>query len=134
VGELAAQLRLKEPTVSHHLARLQDLGLVSMRAEGTSHRYRLQGETLHRLRRELFTAEQVASIADSVEGEKWERKVLRTYFDGDRLTQIPTTRKKRDVILRWLVTQFDVGVRYPRRGSTRSSSAITPTPPPCAGS
>lgn len=113
VGELAEQLALKEPTVSHHLARLQQLGLVRMRAEGTTHRYGLQSGALHRLSKELFTVEQVASIADNVEGERWERKVLKTYFEGDRLTQIPTMRKKRNVILNWLARQFEPGTRYP---------------------
>ena len=113
VKELAEQLNLKEPTVSHHLARLQELGLVRMRPEGTTHRYQLQAATLHRLSRDLFTPTQVASIADAVEGESWERKILRTYFDGDTLTRIPSTRKKRDVVLKWLVNRFDVGVRYP---------------------
>lgn len=113
VKDLAEQLQLKEPTVSHHLARLQELGLVSMRPEGTTHRYRLQAATLHRLSRELFTPTQVASIADAVEGENWERKVLRTYFDGDTLKSIPSMRKKRDVVLKWLVNRFEPGVRYP---------------------
>jgi DNA-binding transcriptional ArsR family regulator len=113
VGELAEQLNLKEPTVSHHLARLQQLGLVRMRAEGTTHRYQLEKDALHRLSKDLFTVEQVASIADNVEGERWERKVLKTYFDGERLTQIPTMRKKRNVILNWLVGRFEPGTRYP---------------------
>jgi hypothetical protein len=113
VGELAELLDLKEPTISHHLAKLQELDLVQMRAEGTTHRYRLKNETLHRLNRDLFTPEQVASIAENVAGEAWERKVLRTYLVGDQLTKIPDTRKKRDVILKWLVTQFAEGVRYP---------------------
>ena len=76
VGQLSDMLNLKEPTVSHHLAKLQALELVRMRAEGTTHLYRLNSETLHRLNRELFTPEQVASIADNVAGESWERKVL----------------------------------------------------------
>jgi hypothetical protein len=113
VGELAEQLNLKEPTVSHHLAKLQELGLVSMRAEGTTHRYLLQGDALRKLSRELFTPETVASIADNVEAENWERKVLRTYFDGEKLTGIPASRRKRDVVLRWLVSQFEIGIRYP---------------------
>ncbi len=113
VKELAEQLNLKEPTVSHHLARLQELGLVGMRPEGTTHRYQLEAGTLHRLSRELFTPTHVASIADVVEGENWERKVLRTYFDGDTLTGIPSTRKKRDVVLKWFVNRFEPGVRYP---------------------
>ncbi len=113
VGELAQQLRLKEPTVSHHLARLQELGLVRMRSQGTAHHYQIRSEVLHRLSREILTPPQMASIADEVEGERWERKVLRTYFEGDRLTQIPATRKKRNVILNWLATQFEPGVSYP---------------------
>ena len=113
VGELAELLDLKEPTVSHHLAKLQELDLVQMRAEGTTHRYRLKNETLQHLNRDLFTPEQVASIVDNVVGEPWERKVLQTYLIDNQLTKIPDTRKKRDVVLNWLVTQFEEGVRYP---------------------
>ena len=113
VGQLSDMLNLKEPTVSHHLAKLQALELVRMRAQGTTHLYRLNSATLHHLNRELFTPEQVASIADNVVSESWERKVLKTYFEDGRLTKIPDTRKKRDVILNWLVTQFEEGVRYP---------------------
>lgn len=112
VGQLAELLNLKEPTVSHHLAKLQALELVQMQAEGTTHLYRLNSERLHRLNRELFTPEQVASIADNVVTESWERKVLNTYLEDGRLTKIPDIRKKRDVILKWLVTHFEEGVRY----------------------
>ena len=70
VKELAGQLNLKEPTVSHHLARLQELGLVRMRPEGTTHRYQLQAATLHRLSRDLFTPTRVASIADGGGGRE----------------------------------------------------------------
>lgn len=34
VEELAALLQLKEPTVSHHLGKLKELNLVTMRSEG----------------------------------------------------------------------------------------------------
>ncbi|NJL95437.1 MAG: winged helix-turn-helix transcriptional regulator [Anaerolineae bacterium] len=36
VGELAELLDLKEPTISHHLARLRQVGLVNLRAEAPS--------------------------------------------------------------------------------------------------
>ena len=39
-------------------------------------------------------------------------KVLRTYLVGGKLTKVPDVRKKRDVVLRWLVTQFEEGRRY----------------------
>jgi hypothetical protein len=45
----------------------------------------------------------------------WERKVLNNFLNGERLTQIPTTRKKRDVILHWLAEHFERGRAYPER-------------------
>jgi DNA-binding transcriptional ArsR family regulator len=42
VDELATTLKLKPPTVSHHLATLREIGLVDMRAAGTTHVYNFQ--------------------------------------------------------------------------------------------
>ena len=113
VSALAEALALKEPTVSHHLARLHAIGLVSFRAAGTTRFYTLESDALHRVSKDLFTVAKVASIADNVAAEQWERKVLETYFEGERLTSIPTTRKKRNVILDYLATHFIPGERYP---------------------
>lgn len=113
VGELAELLDLKEPTVSHHLAKLHELDLVKMRPEGTVHRYRLNALALQRLNRDFASPAQVASFADNVAGAAWERKVLQTYLVDGQLTKIPDIRKKRDVILRWLVTHFEEETRYP---------------------
>ena len=112
VDELAALLDLRPPTVSHHLAILRELGLVSMRAEGNVHFYRLDEDALRALSREVLSPERVASFADNVEVEAWERKVLRDFFEGERLKEIPASRKKRGVILRRLAHEFQPGTRY----------------------
>jgi hypothetical protein len=44
-----------------------------------------------------------------------DKKVLRTYLVGRRLTQFPNREKRWLVILRWLVTLFEPGVRYTER-------------------
>lgn len=113
VGELAEIVGLKEPTISHHLAKLQAAGLVGMRADGNTHFYRLSSETLHQLSRDLFTPERMVAIGGHEQADAWERKVLGTFLDGERLTKIPAVRKKRDVILRWLAERFEHGRRYP---------------------
>lgn len=113
VEELAAALDLKEPTVSHHLAKLKELGLVNMRREGNTHLYWLDGEALRGMNKEILTPERMASLVDDPEGEAWKRKVLRDFFEGERLKEIPASRKKRGVILRWLAAQFEPGVKYP---------------------
>ena len=120
VEELAALLQLKEPTVSHHLSRLKELNLVSMRPDGNAHLYQLDSDTLHNISKEIFTPARMASLVEEVNIEAWEQKVLKTYIDGDaldsnvivRLTEIPASRKKRLVILKWLVKKFDIGVNY----------------------
>jgi hypothetical protein len=94
------------------LARLRELGLVTMRAEGNTHLYRLDAEALHAISRDVLSLEHVAAFADDLEAEAWQRKVLRDFFEGERLKEIPASRKKRDVILRWLVERFEPGRRY----------------------
>lgn len=112
VEELAVLLRLKAPTVSHHLAKLKELGLVEMRADGNTHLYRLNAETLRQLNKDLLSPEKVASLVDEVGSEPWERKVLHDFFDGARLKEIPASRKKRLVILTWLAGQFEANRTY----------------------
>jgi len=113
VEELASLLDLKAPTVSHHLSRLAELGLVTMRAEGTTHVYSFDKEALRRLSKEFFTPARLTSGLDDPEGLGWDRRILETFLDGDRLKLIPASRKKRQVILRWLAERFEPNVRYP---------------------
>lgn len=115
VEELAALLGLKPPTVSHHLGKLKEQELLRMRAEGTTHVYALDTERLHALNRAVLQQDRVAALADSVEGTAWERKVLRDFFDGERLKSIPASQNKRLVVLRWLAEQFRSDVRYAER-------------------
>ena len=111
VGDLARALALKEPTISHHLAKLQECGLVTMRTDGTSHLYRMNAAALARVGK-AFAPARVAALANETAADAAEEKILRTYLKDGRLTKIPDTRKKRDVVLRWLVTRFQPGARY----------------------
>ncbi|KAF3888975.1 MULTISPECIES: DUF2087 domain-containing protein [Nostocales] len=112
VEELAVLLQLKEPTVSHHLAKLKELNLVTMRPEGNTHLYQLNNQSLEKIGKEIAKPETIASLVEDVDTEAWESKVLGTYIEGDRLKEIPTSRKKRLVILKWLASKFEVGVNY----------------------
>ncbi len=107
VEDLAARLELKEPTVSHHLNKLKELDLVAMRSQGNTHLYKLNADTLSNLNKSLFSREQMASWTKDIHAEAWEDKVLKSYINGDRLTEIPASRKKRQVILKWLVEKFE---------------------------
>lgn len=112
VEKLAALLALKAPTVSHHLAKLKELDLVRMRSDGNTHYYWLNAEALRATNKLLLTPQKMASLVDDVEGDAWERKILRDFFEGTRLKEIPASPKKRSVVLKWLANQFEYGVFY----------------------
>lgn len=112
VEELAAFLGVRPPTVSHHLGKLHRAGLVAMAVDGTSHIYRLEVEGLRRLQRLLPTPESVRELATPQAEDRWQRKVLSDFFVGERLKEIPASRKKRLVILRFLADRFAWDRRY----------------------
>ena len=113
VQELAARMALKEPTVSNHLALLRDVGLVSMRQDGTTHWYALEPKTLSKLAKSLLAPAQLAALKGIEEQPSNDEKVLRNYLTPDgRLKDFPASRKKRRVILVWLARMFDEGRDY----------------------
>jgi hypothetical protein len=116
VQELAALLELKEPTVSHHLAKLKEMDLVAMQVDGNTHLYRLDIDGLQTMNREVmasFTSDKMASLVDDlIEYDNWEKKVLRIFLEGDQIKQVPARLKKRLVVLKWLVSYFEEEKRY----------------------
>lgn len=112
VEEIASLLDLKAPTVSHHLARLKDLKLVTMRSEGNTHLYKLDIEPLRALSKQMLSVETITMEDESINFEAWEKKILTDFFEGERLKEIPASRKKREVVLRWLAERFAHDTRY----------------------
>ncbi|MCC7447197.1 MAG: metalloregulator ArsR/SmtB family transcription factor [Anaerolineae bacterium] len=114
VRELATLLDLKEPTVSQHLNMLKDVGLVAMHPEGNHHFYALNVNALNAMNKDVFNRGNLAALIPNVEDtdDAFERKVFKTFFDGERITQIPTGEKRLMVILKWLANKFEYGVRY----------------------
>lgn len=113
VEELASALEIKQPTVSHHLAKLRMLGIVQLRKEGQTHWYSLDEAMVQGMAKQVLSAEGLAQFAPAESEDGFDRKVLSTFFTADgRLKEIPSQRKKRDVILRRLVAEFEPGRRY----------------------
>lgn len=112
VGELAELLDVKEPTVSHHLAQLKGLDLVTVRPDGTSRFYTLNARALETMGRDIFSARRLNDLVEPEEGPSWEQKVLRAFMDGDRIKELPAKEKKLLVILRWLLDKFEPDRHY----------------------
>lgn len=106
--ELTEALGWKEQTALENVAALRSLGLVSVAQDG---RYRFDIRALYTLNRELLARENVPSPIDDWQDEDT-RRTLRPYFGEERIISLPTNPKKFRMLLDWLVTNFEVGVRY----------------------
>jgi ArsR family transcriptional regulator, arsenate/arsenite/antimonite-responsive transcriptional repressor len=68
VSELVEKLGLSQPTVSKHLQKLREQGLVSVRTHGQHHNYRLQAAPLRELERWVADLLEGDHDADDAEG------------------------------------------------------------------
>lgn len=113
VEQIAEMLKLSSSTVSHHLARLAKVGLVSAKAESYYSIYSLETRALEEMARRLLQHETLPEVAADVDTDAYDRKVLKNYLTADgRLKDFPTQQKKLEVILRHAVKLFEPGVRY----------------------
>jgi DNA-binding transcriptional ArsR family regulator len=116
VEQLSALIGLGESTVSHHLARLAEAGLVSARAEGHYAMYSLRREALSEKARRLLRADRLPDLARGVDLYSFDRKVLASFTGPDgRFAAFPTQEKKFLVLLRHVAKDFQPGVRYSER-------------------
>lgn len=117
--ELTDLLAVGAPTVSHHVAKLVDAGLIAVRRDGQSRVYALDEAALSAMTRLVAPRrdpELPAQASHPDDEEARERaKVMRDFFDGARLKQIPAQRKKRVIILQHLVTRFEPQREYPEK-------------------
>jgi biotin operon repressor len=113
VEELAELLKLKPSTVSHHLARLAEAGLVKSRAESYYSIYQLDQDMLKEKTRSMFSQQELSTVASEVDADAYDKKVIKDYARRDgSLKILPAQRKKLDAILRYVVKAFDMGKRY----------------------
>jgi predicted transcriptional regulator len=113
VEELAELLKLKASTVSHHLARLAEAGLVQARSESYYNVYQLDRSVLEEKARTMFSQGELSNVAAEVDADAYDKKVIRDYARRDgKLKTLPAQRKKLEAILRYVVRAFDIGKRY----------------------
>jgi len=125
VSDLAQEMDLTEPTVSHHVTKLREAGLLNLNQVGTNRYYRLNADRMNTMLDHAAHLEAIVrktpqprpdmSWVDDLDLDEQDRKVLRDYCVGQRLKQIPAKEKKLVAVLRWLATRFEPGKEYTER-------------------
>lgn len=107
VEELSQRLDLAASTVSFHLKKLEEAGLLQKKKEQYYIVYRLD-DTLFDLSLKQIVSFSNDELIEQLERiAKYRQKVLRTYFKEGRLMQIPKQHKKRWIVFEEIVKEFE---------------------------
>lgn len=104
---IASRLELTSATVSHHLKKLEAAGLVES--------HRTQFYMIYSVRREIL-GESLISLIGTLpaidDDTRYKQSVIDTFFEYGRLKALPAQRKKREVVLRYIVEPLEPGRAY----------------------
>lgn len=112
--ELATILGTKPPTISHHLARLEDVGLVSAEAQQYYKIYALNAAVLDNLARALTPAHLADRVRldEAIDANAYAATILSRWLKDDRLQGIPRKLQHQRAVYAWLTDKFAQNVRY----------------------
>jgi len=112
VEEIARRHALAPSTVSFHLKKLEQAGLVSSRKEQYYVVMRVNDAIFDTTLREIVSAPPVGRELQDGRMEEYRRKVLETFFRHDRLEKLPAQQKKRLIVLEKFAGRFEPERRY----------------------
>jgi hypothetical protein len=110
-GQLAIDLSIPVDRIRRHLVRLTAAGLALVDPDRRT--YRLRAEALRKAAQQVGPARDAGLALGAVFDE--EEAVLKAYFRGGRLTEMPAKLSKRKIVLTRLALEFEAGVRYSER-------------------
>lgn len=103
--DLAEQLRVSTPTISHHIGRLKKLDLVNSVRENNTIYYSINVQKLRELTKAILTNEETGDVAP-VGRQDDRQKTLHNFMEDGRVKEMPTQRKRRLHILEEILTSF----------------------------
>ena len=108
VEKIACELSLTPATICYHLKKMESSGVVNCSRSQFYIIYSLNREIFNKPLYELIKKEE--QVVDTE--EKYKKEVISHFFKYGRLTQIPTQRKKREIVLAEILKQFDFDREY----------------------
>lgn len=119
---LAGKLGVSAPTITHHMAKLREAGLVREHRDRNTIYFTLDelqlqesaGAVLQLVARADQGGSDMTSSRHDIERER--TAVLRNFFTADgRLKHLPVQRKKKIIVLAHLLQGLEMGRKYPER-------------------
>ena len=112
VERLAQRLGLTPATISFHLKKLEEAGLVTSRPEQYYTMYALRRDELTRPVMDLIAGATDQSGQQERREAEYRKKVVETFFEYGRLKAIPAQRKKERICLEEIAKALEPGRVY----------------------
>jgi biotin operon repressor len=109
---LAERLGLSSATVSFHMKKLVEVGLVDVRREQYYTVYSLKREVLSYTLGDLILKDGQSETAEALREEQYRRKVLKTFMPNGVCKQMPAQLKKRIIVYREIFSRFEPNRSY----------------------
>lgn len=109
---LAERLNLSPATVSFHMKKLVQAGLVDTRREQYYTVYSLRKDVFSHTLGDLILSADGGETAEELREEQYRRKVLRTFMPEGVCAQMPAQLKKRIIVYREIFSRFEPGRVY----------------------
>jgi hypothetical protein len=113
---IAGKLSLKPPTITHHMAKLREVGLINERRDKNTIYFSLNTKILETSAAAILElGKEEKTMEMSVTAEEREA-IINNFFGVDgKLKNMPAQRKKRLVVLSHIIKDFELGKKYPER-------------------
>lgn len=108
VEKIAYELSLTPATICYHLKKMESAGVVNCSRSQFYIIYSLNRKIFDKPLYELIKKDEPIVKAE----EKYQKEVLSSFFKYGRLTQLPTQRKKREIVLAEIVKEFKTDREY----------------------
>lgn len=112
---LSERLKLSPSTISFHLKKLEEAGIVYSNKE--------QYYVVYYLNKDIFKLSLIELIKEGAEGEdiqkeregNYRKKVIDAFFEYGKLKNMPVQEKKKKIVLEEIAKKFEYGKEYEER-------------------
>ena len=108
VEKIACELSLTPATICYHLKKMEAAGVVNCSRSQFYIIYSLNREIFDKPLYELIKKDTAVIDPD----EKYRKEILSNFFKYGKLTQLPTQRKKREIVLQEIAKQLEANRTY----------------------
>jgi hypothetical protein len=112
VEEISDSINLAVSTVSFHLKKMEEAGLVSKSKKQYYFIYEINKEIFNKTLEQFVRFDNIEKFAQEERIEEYKQKIIKTFFRGKRLFKLPSQSMKRWIVLEVILNKFDSEKEY----------------------